>query len=68
VGCPLRLIVSQDSGGARNVTFGNNYTTNYGNAGNTANKRMIVDFVYDGSTWKQTYISLVSTGTATNWI
>lgn len=68
IGCPINFSLVQDSGGSRNVTFGANYTTNYGNAGNSANKRLEIGFVYDGSTWKQQYISLVSTGTATNWI
>lgn len=68
-GCKLRFIAVQDSVGSRNITFGNNYTTTYGNAGNNkANKRLSIGFVYDGSTWQQTDISLVATGTASNWV
>lgn len=56
-GCPLRLILTQDGTGGRNVTLNSIYKTAYTNTGNTASKRCVIDFTYDGSNWIQTQLS-----------
>lgn len=67
IGCPLRFILLQDGTGGRTVTWNAAFSTTYANTGNTANKKLIIDFIYDGTVWQQTYMSQSATA-ATYWI
>lgn len=67
VGCPLRIILVQDGTGGREVVWNEVFSTTYANTGNTKEKKLIIEFVYDGSKWQQTYISQSATA-GTYWI
>jgi hypothetical protein len=67
LGCPLRIILVQDGTGGRDVVFNEAFSTTYANTGNTANKKLIIEFVYDGSKWQQVDLSQSATA-GTYWI
>jgi len=69
LGCPLRFIFLQDGTGGRTITWNEAFSTTYADTGNTLNKKLIIEFIYNAvsSKWQQVYISQSATA-GTYWI